>query len=994
MNINAFLESININSIVSEQDVRTKIAIPIIQYLNYPVENRAEEFPIYGYEGRNRLNPKFADIMIFSDSEFSTHRGREDRDWVMNHALVAVELKKPTETISESKGQAQFYAMWSRSPYYICTNGRQIAIYKIENYYSDCELCNCEVLELGTHWLDLYEEISFDRLKINKAPQIIDKKLRYQEYCLSRIEAQDSKDWYWERSISNGKNEPEKEEYKPIYLVETESDILLLAQAGVGKTTCFKFLFEECVKKYLSGATTQIPIFLSAKFWKRNFDTIEEGIYKELTLFLPYFTEDLVKQECNKGIYRLFIDGLDECMNDKDLLIEEIRKLSKKGNLQIFLSCRSDRYYKEFENFIKYYLESLKEKEIISISTEVLGYNTSSMIFSLDKGLKKLIETPLYFYMWLKYCDSKKELPLPTDTVTLFSGFITYLLREYLAEKGNYSTDIIPMSTVKIILSKYAYLGFDNKNEVDLNFVIRDNSTYIKEVYSMLMQSGILYDVDGIVDFYQFTIKEYFCAVYVSHLSSSEIMSFLEIHNEDESYRDVIYLLMGLLQNEEEQDKVLDFLEIVNLPLYINCLKKRYNFSNKYSTSVTKESCEKFFKQVLNTFEVLVNTHFQNFKSTFYPWVETPNANKKEGDLEARIKGAIDLINLSVSFELLSSSKEDTNKVELSFSADKPIVSMMKDGREIIIPITSFTDNKFHYYFDISEMYSGIDCAREIAVKIIQNNIERILSSEILLLEEPSFMQLCYIEEALRIISPLNIRKDNELKTYDLSFNKQTINELGNIFTGIKNYSFNKRSNPQRIISFDLIWILLVLNKNTDINPKNVAFPEMDVFPEKSRGVWEYYSIDLVIKWLQVYYDEFQKSYRCFVEKLFPTLKNSMGMYQVGPFQYNLLVTKPNIEQSGFGTGGSMRIRWVPKSSIEECETKIELQEYEDETRTEENLFSYNENLEKNLKFFNRNCCGFFTESNTVLFSKFKAENSVRAGVYMQINEEIREILK
>ena len=313
----------------------------------------------------------------------------------------------------------------------------------------------------------------------------------------------------------------------------------------------------------------------------------------------------------------------------------------------------------------------------------------------------------------------------------------------------------------------------------------------------------------------------------------------------------------------------------------------------------------------------------------------------------------------------------------------------MQGKKEIIIPIKSFTDNKNHYYFDITKIYSGIDCAREIAVEIISKKIKQIFSSDLLLFDEPPFMQLCYVESTLRAISPIKIRYDTDnIIEYDLSLNKQTIDQLENILSGIRDGSFKN-------IPFFVIWYILKLNKNSDIDTKKVAFPDIDIKLGKSSGwVSDYYSMECIIGWLQVYYDEFQKSYRFFVDKLFPTIKNSMGMYQVGPFQYELLVTKAPRKQSGLGNEGSLRIRWVPKEFMEECVVIIDLQEYVEKKQTLEDILEYTKNLKKNLKFFNRNCSSFFTESNATLFSIFNSKNSVRVSVYKQIDEDLKRILE
>ena len=104
----------------------------------------------------------------------------------------------------------------------------------------------------------------------------------------------------------------------------------------------------------------------------------------------------------------------------------------------------------------------------------------------------------------------------------LYNSFIVYLLRDYLVQKGNYHTGIISIETIKKILAEFAYQSITSPNQTSLDEVITQpsySSFNHNELKIMIMQSGLIYEVDGVVDFQQFTIKEYFCALYVSYLN-------------------------------------------------------------------------------------------------------------------------------------------------------------------------------------------------------------------------------------------------------------------------------------------------------------------------------------------------------------------------------------------------------------------------------------------------------------------------------------------
>ena len=54
--------------------------MPLLEALGYPSYLRAEEFPVYGFEGEKRLPAKNADFAMFSDKEFAAHRSFTQKD--------------------------------------------------------------------------------------------------------------------------------------------------------------------------------------------------------------------------------------------------------------------------------------------------------------------------------------------------------------------------------------------------------------------------------------------------------------------------------------------------------------------------------------------------------------------------------------------------------------------------------------------------------------------------------------------------------------------------------------------------------------------------------------------------------------------------------------------------------------------------------------------------------------------------------------------------
>ena len=164
-NINEYVKQIDREKIVQETEVRSKIINPLLDLLEYPSENIAEEYPVYGKNGRKDLNAKMADIIIFRDSNANNYRRKDGIDWVMDNSLIVIELKKPGECLDEAKYQAAFYAMWTRCIIYVITNGENIVIYKLKNYTADELLFSDKITNLEHSWEELNQVLNYNNIE-------------------------------------------------------------------------------------------------------------------------------------------------------------------------------------------------------------------------------------------------------------------------------------------------------------------------------------------------------------------------------------------------------------------------------------------------------------------------------------------------------------------------------------------------------------------------------------------------------------------------------------------------------------------------------------------------------------------------------------------------------------------------------------------------------------------------------------------------------------
>ena len=188
--IQDLVDEYRLSKVQSEAEVRSKFIVPLLDILGYPSYLRAEEFPVYGHEGRKALPAKNADFVLFSDRDFACHREKnaEHTTWVKKHSLLIVEAKKPGE-LPENLGQPQFYTVWTRAVAYLATDGAVVKGYYYNPINADPQVIDCTVEDLPTHNEILalsYENILKMKL-LRKFPSDIQTLL--QDSCIEVVES-------------------------------------------------------------------------------------------------------------------------------------------------------------------------------------------------------------------------------------------------------------------------------------------------------------------------------------------------------------------------------------------------------------------------------------------------------------------------------------------------------------------------------------------------------------------------------------------------------------------------------------------------------------------------------------------------------------------------------------------------------------------------------------------------------------------------------------
>ncbi|HDM9678758.1 hypothetical protein J0N75_07820, partial [Listeria monocytogenes] len=597
-----------------------------------------------------------------------------------------------------------------------------------------------------------------------------------------------------------------------------------------------------------------------------------------------------------------------------------------------------------------------------------------------------LLKTPIYFNMWLTYTinEAEERLNHTLNIAQLYQSFTSYLLKSHNRSKGNFDIETIPISSLQVILSKFAYDLYEMETSDIVNSIKEIYPNSIQSIYKILMQSGLIFETADQCEFQQHSLKEYYYASYL--LSNNKLLEeFLNEKSGLHEYEEIFMILVGLTKEIPRQKYILDSLLEKNFSLFVKCLHRRFNFSDEFEKNKSKSFYEEFFETIATNYNKIIDLYFSDFRRFFSPFCWMDDYSKDAG---IHFDCSVDVNTNSVGVQL-SVAKDKGWNIEISYSDKSPQIVTKKNDKCIEVPYTTFKGSMGNFHYNLSSMGKGIDYAREIAIDMIYYNIESILKEKRILEIESPVMRFIFIEQWLKEASPLQIEFDNEVKTYNLSLKKQSIDELLLLLKGISSYPINSRRNESGSFTFGILWYLLYINREYTIDYEKILFPDMLTEPigEKKHWIWNYYSDEDIQEWLRNYYYFGQITYREFVDKLLPNLKNDLSYYQTGPFQHTIEINLPDRKGDNFSSGG-LSISSHLVNSIRDSEPIISIS---DSSRIRGGGEEIYETLKKESLFFNRKLT-YLGNSSCSLDYIFKQENNIREFVYAQLQEDLKKI--
>ena len=640
----------------------------------------------------------------------------------------------------------------------------------------------------------------------------------------------------------------EKNETLEQFLQEKKR-IVLLGNAGIGKTTELKYLFDSLWDK--RKEQRNFPFFITLKNFRET-STFEDLIPLKEWKELPIIT--------------FILDGLDEIANIQDFIsaLELFLDNNREYKINVIISCRTniyEKYIAKIDNFEYTFLEGLSEFQINNIFKRENGI---PLPFNELNRFKSFLENPFNLNLFCNYYKEHREFP--KSQLEIWNIFIrkelSILNKEKLKKRESINTSHIEHCLEKVaIVNELMQQNFISENDL-YNLLGRDNEIF--EEVSFIEKTPN----SNIFTFRHKNYQEFFAAKYLANKNEENILSFIKINSEINKTKPSLFNTIGFLLNILQKDKFKNIKDwLLNNESEILFLVEKDKLNVKQKNDIFKK-------------------HFTNIAIEKKHWFAgaQPFSMNKMAEF-ANIDFLISVINKNIHFRTTISalkvlaftecSDEDNSKIKdtlkkIIFSNDQIQESLQIKSEAL----RTFREKKF---------YKDISFFKEIATYFKDNYSQEIHHLIITILHK--------LED---IDNYFDILNNSLYKLYKIDPNR----EIDNVIGGTKEYFAQIALKIQNRDNFAKI-LEIIVNDNFD-----VKISEFYTHNFKEKFIKKILSFIISKEDISSIIDIFMQLDDCYLSLLynsnniFPTLISEMSDQKINVFKY--IIDKYGVTENNY----------------------------------------------------------------------------------------------
>lgn len=568
------------------------------------------------------------------------------------------------------------------------------------------------------------------------------------------------------------------EENKDEFLASSQKSIIV-GEPGVGKSyLLYKLAFDIAQAQRSNQEPVVVPLVLRAKA-VRNDTTVFDLILKKVQRVWPSADMNTVMQGLNERRFALIIDGFDEVRDNKNGFLEELEDLLNFDPPYFYLSSRINNYHGELDHRLeKWQVNPLTQDQVLDHIHSMLDNTDIGHQLYKSSELFALLKYPLYLSVAVRLIEKSNDVLLPNNRALLHERFAEALVREWNASRssGQEQSNIgfNPQLHLLGLLAAASY-GILALSDAE-HYVATTPGAAITNEFGVLRHSGMLSGTLGDFEFLHQTFQEFFLARYLAQLSDSERYSWLRQNNHDEKFNEVILLLVGLMRERQQQEKLINYLLNENLTLFVRSLDRRQHVDlDAIRQRSTVHEPKDYLGQMVVTYRALFEKYFRQVRHRFEPYAYLKEDIEPDSVRVIAQNSEIDFERGSLRYKLSFTSRDFPyvgSIVERVQAPLKPTMTHTESGHASdIIGFKMGLDR----YVNLDFHRLGVDSAREVALSDVTDLIKRVVGSEELL-EHPLLIAQRIIKHLDSVISVFRSSIiDSEITSLEPSINQRLL---------------------------------------------------------------------------------------------------------------------------------------------------------------------------------------------------------------------------
>ena len=602
----------------------------------HPVQKLGSKFPFH------RSQIVFEQLIKYVLFKKNNDNGDKLLEEIKNNPNIIIPSKK--EIIS-------FYELFYKN---INRDNKLKTLFVEENYQE-------KIFEISDDLSNLIEgqnriETKIDEIHYATVPKkseniIIDKIDKDKLYSLGVLKNEHYELRYIRTSINDFKSLFLEEKGETLLdIVSKESKVVLLGNAGIGKTTELKQLFEQLWENRCKSKN--IPMYINLKNF-RSTSTFED--------LIPFVEWEKLP------IVTFILDGLDEIANIQDFIsaLELFLNKNKGKKINTVISCRTNIYEKylvKITDFKYFFLDNLRDYQINSILKKEIS---KELNYGELNQYRVYLQNPFNLKIFCEY--HKQHYQFPEKQSDAWGLFIENELKR-LTKNKLIKRENINISHIKECLKKVAFV-----NELmQQNFIVEDNLYDLlgkedKDIFEQISFIEKLPDSENYI-FRHKNYQEFFAANFLANKKIERIINIIKIdttiNKTKPSLFNTITFLLNIL-DKQKLEQLKDWL-LENEPEILFLSEKE-----KPDTEIQKEIFKKYFTDIV-------------LDKTF--WVKNGNFSIDKIAAFADIDFLIDIVNEDKHRRAIISAIDVLSYTEFTSEEDSKIKKLL----EKLI----FSDNK------------------------------------------------------------------------------------------------------------------------------------------------------------------------------------------------------------------------------------------------------------------------------------------------------------